>query len=116
METLVIAGVSVEVNEEGFMLNPQDWTKDIAVEIAQLEGIPELTPAHWQVIEFCRQSAKDTGKAPTLRQITNGAGVSTKDLICPIPQRTCQKSRQDLGAGQTRRLCLALISPSMQFN
>jgi tRNA 2-thiouridine synthesizing protein E len=100
METLVIAGVSVEVNEEGFMLNPQDWTKDIAVEIAQLEGIPELTPAHWQVIEFCRQSAKDTGKAPTLRQITNGAGVSTKDLFALFPKGPAKKVAKISGLGK----------------
>lgn len=100
METLVIAGVSVEVNEEGFMLNPQDWTKDMAVEIAQLEGIPELTPAHWQVIEFCRQSAKDTGKAPTLRQITNGAGVSTKDLFALFPKGPAKKVAKISGLGK----------------
>ena len=73
METLVIAGQSIEVNEEGFMVNPQDWTEEIAVEIARQEGIDELTPAHWKVIEFCRQTAKESGSAPTLRQITNGA-------------------------------------------
>lgn len=100
METLVIAGVSVEVNEEGFMLNPEDWNKDIAVEIAQQEGISELTPAHWQVIEFCRQSAKDTGKAPTLRQITNGAGVSTKDLFALFPKGPAKKVAKISGLGK----------------
>ena len=100
METLVIAGVSVEVNEEGFMLNPEDWNKDIAVEIAQQEGIPMLTPAHWQVIEFCRQSAKDTGKAPTLRQITNGAGVSTKDLFALFPKGPAKKVAKISGLGK----------------
>jgi len=100
METLVIAGQSIEVNEEGFMLNPEDWNKDIAAEIAQQEGIPDLTPAHWQVIEFCRQSAKDTGKAPTLRQITNGAGVSTKDLFALFPKGPAKKVAKISGLGK----------------
>jgi len=100
METLVIAGQSIEVNAEGFMLNPEDWNKDIAAEIAQQEGIPELTPAHWQVIEFCRQIAKDTGKAPTLRQITNGSGVSTKDLFALFPKGPAKKVAKISGLGK----------------
>lgn len=100
METLVLAGQSVEVNEEGFMVNPDDWTKDIAVEIAKQEGIEELTPAHWKVIEFCRQSATDSGSAPTLRQITNGAGVSTKELFSLFPKGPAKKVAKISGLGK----------------
>ena len=69
---------SVERNEEGFMTNPSDWTKEIAVEIAKGEGIDDLSDAHWKVIEFSRANAESSGAAPTLRQITKGAGVPTK--------------------------------------
>lgn len=100
METLVIAGQSIEVNEEGFMVNPQDWTKEIAVEIARQEGIDELTLEHWKVIEFCRQTANDSGSAPTLRQITNGAGVSTKDLFALFPKGPAKKVAKIAGLGK----------------
>ena len=56
MPTRTIAGQTVQVNDEGFMTAPAEWTKDIAVEIAKEEGIAELTPAHWKVIDFCRQN------------------------------------------------------------
>ena len=36
-----IAGVSVTVNEEGYLENPAQWTKEIAAEIAKEEGIAE---------------------------------------------------------------------------
>ena len=49
----------VQVNDEGFMTNPVEWTKEIAVEIAREEGIATLTPAHWKVIDFCRQDAAE---------------------------------------------------------
>ena len=55
MATKTIAGKTVQVNDEGFMTNPAEWTKDIAVEMAKEEGIDELTEAHWKVIDFCRQ-------------------------------------------------------------
>jgi len=46
MTTRMIAGKNVEVNGEGFMTNPAEWTKEIAVEIGKEEGLAELTPAH----------------------------------------------------------------------
>lgn len=100
MATKVIAGKPVEVNDEGFMLDPSQWDKDIAAEIAREEGIPELTPAHWKVIEFCRQSAASTGKAPTLRAITNGAGVPTKELFSLFPKGPAKKVARIAGLGK----------------
>lgn len=91
MTTRKIAGIEVDVNEEGFMINPQQWTKEMAVELANEEGIAELSTEHWKVIEFCRQSANGTGKAPTLRQITNGAGVTTKELFTLFPKGPAKK-------------------------
>ena len=100
MATRVIAGKTIAVNEEGFMTNPGEWTKEISVEIAKEEGLLELTPAHWTVIEFCRQSATTTGKAPTLRAITAGAGVSTKDLFGLFPKGPAKKVAKIAGLGK----------------
>ena len=101
MATKTIAGKTVEVNEEGFMTNPNEWAKEIAVEIAREEGIPELTEAHWKVIDYCRQSAVgNSGKAPTLRNITNGAGVSTKDLFALFPKGPAKEVAKISGLGK----------------
>lgn len=100
MATKTIAGVSVQVNEEGFMTNPAEWTREIAAELAKEEGIAELSDAHWKVIEFCRESAKTSGKAPTLRTITNGAGVSTKDLFTLFPKGPAKKVARISGLGK----------------
>ena len=100
MATRTIAGRTVQVNEEGFLTNPSEWTKEIAVELAKEEGIAELTSAHWKVIEFCRQSAVSTGKAPTLRTITNGAGVPTKELFSLFPKGPAKKVSRISGLGK----------------
>jgi tRNA 2-thiouridine synthesizing protein E len=100
MTTQIFAGKSVAVNEEGFLLNPEDWDKTIAAEIAREEGIEALTPEHWTVIEFCRQSASETGAAPTLRQITKGSGVSTKELFQLFPKGPAKKVARIAGLGK----------------
>jgi dissimilatory sulfite reductase related protein len=100
MATKVYAGKTVDVNDEGFMTNPKQWDKDIAVEIAKEEGLVELSPAHWQVIDFCRQTATTTGAAPTLRQITSGSGVNTKDLFALFPKGPAKKVAKISGLGK----------------
>ena len=100
MPTRTIAGLTVQVNDDGFMTVPAEWTKDIAVEIAKGEGITELTPAHWKVIDFCRQSAAASGAAPTLRSITNGAGITTKEMFTLFPKGPAKKVAKISGLGK----------------
>jgi TusE/DsrC/DsvC family sulfur relay protein len=100
MATKKIAGVEVQVNDEGFMTNPAEWNKAIAVEVAKEEGIAELTEAHWKVIDFCRQNAVSTGAAPTIRTITNGSGVTTKDLFALFPKGPAKKVAKISGLGK----------------
>jgi dissimilatory sulfite reductase related protein len=100
MATKTIAGKTVQVNDEGYMTNPAEWTKEIAVELAKEEGIAELSEAHWKVIDFCRAEGVKTGKAPTLRQITNGTGLSTKDLFSLYPKGPAKKVAHISGLGK----------------
>ena len=100
MATATFAGTTVQVNDEGFMTNPSEWNKEIALEMAKAEGITELTADHWKVIEFCRKSATASGKAPTLRQITTGAGVSTKEMFALFPKGPAKKVAKVSGLGK----------------
>jgi len=100
MATREIAGKMVQVNDEGFMTVPAEWTKEIAVALAKEDGIPELSAAHWKVIDFCRQSSAVSGAAPTLRTITNGAGVSTKELFALFPKGPAKKVAKISGLGK----------------
>jgi len=101
MATRTIAGVTVQVNDEGFLSNPAEWNKDIAAVIASEEGVGELTPAHWKVIDFCRDASKNLGgKSPTLRQITTGTGVQTKELFGLFPKGPAKKVARIAGLGK----------------
>lgn len=100
MSTREIAGKTVQLNDEGFMTNPNEWSQDIAVSIAHEEGIPELTPAHWQVIDYCRKDGMSSGKAPTLRRITTQAGISTKEMFTLFPKGPAKKVAKISGLGK----------------
>ncbi len=101
MATRIIAGKTVQVNEEGFLTDPSEWNKDIAAEIAKDEGLAELTANHWKVIDFCREASKGLGgKSPTLRQITTGTGVQTKELFGLFPKGPAKKVARIAGLGK----------------
>jgi tRNA 2-thiouridine synthesizing protein E len=100
MVARVIAGKTVQVDEQGFMTDPGEWTKEIAAELAKEEGIPELTAPHWKVIDFCRQDAGAIGKAPTLRRITTAAGIPTKEMFTLFPKGPAKKVARISGLGK----------------
>ena len=56
----------IVLNDDGFLINPEDWTRELAIELANLEGISELSEDHWKIIDFCRDKAEESGAAPTL--------------------------------------------------
>jgi tRNA 2-thiouridine synthesizing protein E len=90
----------VEVNEEGFMTDANEWTPEIAKVLAQREGIEELSEAHWVVINFCREHATENMASPTLRQITNGTDVTTKELFKLFPKGPAKKVSKIAGLGK----------------
>ncbi len=100
MTTREIAGKTVAVNDEGFMTNPAEWTRDIAAVMAKEDGVGELTPEHWKVIDFCREDAKSNGKAPTLRRISTMGGVTTKELFALFPKGPAKKVARIAGLGK----------------
>jgi tRNA 2-thiouridine synthesizing protein E len=91
---------NIEFNEEGFMTDPQAWTQEIAKVLAKEEGIEELSEVHWQIVEFCREKASETGAAPTIRQITKGTGISTKELFSLFPKGPAKKVAKIAGLGK----------------
>jgi tRNA 2-thiouridine synthesizing protein E len=100
MSTKEIAGKNVQLNDEGFMTDPNEWNQDIAVAIAAEEGIAELTPEHWAVINYCREVGLESGSAPTLRNITQGAGIPTKQLFGLFPKGPAKKVAKISGLGK----------------
>ncbi|MDH5759420.1 MAG: TusE/DsrC/DsvC family sulfur relay protein [Gemmatimonadota bacterium] len=86
MTTELLAGLNIELDAEGFLVNADQWTPEIAEEIARRSGIEPLTDRHWTVIDFCRKDAADQGTPPTIRRITKNTDVSTKEIYQLFPK------------------------------
>ena len=73
------------LDDQGFLVNPDDWTPEIAEELAREAGI-ELTDRHWEVLEFCRKDFAEKGTAPTVRRISKIGGVPMKEMYQLFPK------------------------------
>jgi len=83
MATKTYAGKTIEVNDEGYMVDPAQWNKEIAVEIAKEDGI-ELTDKHFEVLEFLR-AANAKGETLTIRRVGKSGIVDIKGLYQLFP-------------------------------
>lgn len=101
MATASYAGVTVEVDDKGFMTQPEQWTREIAQHIATDVGVGDLTEDHWKVLEFCRADTAEKGKVPGLRRISKQTGVATRDLYKLFPK----------GPGKLAAMCAGLTQP-----
>jgi TusE/DsrC/DsvC family sulfur relay protein len=101
MATREIAGKTVQCDEEGYLTDPTEWSEEIAKVIATEEGLEALTEAHWAVIRWCREEAAGKNwSSPTLRQITIGTGVNTKELFALFPKGPAKKVARIAGLGK----------------
>jgi tRNA 2-thiouridine synthesizing protein E len=56
-----VNGQVIELSEAGWLENLDEWSEDLAVEIAKNEKIPELTDEHWDIITMAREYFKENG-------------------------------------------------------
>lgn len=95
MSQKVFAGVTVDVNEEGYFTNPAQWTKEIAVEIAREESIA-LTDKHFAVLDFIRQRF-EKGEALTIRSVGNSGIIDIKGFYGLFPGAPMKKAAKIAG-------------------
>ena len=72
--------VSIELDEKGYLVQPELWNEKVAKALAVAEGIDELTEAHWRIIDFLREYQEQHGVAPMIRVLCKETGFSLKQI------------------------------------
>ena len=82
MEKL-IAGKTVQVNEEGYLTNFGEWNKEIGEALA-LEAQVELTAKHWELINYIQTEVKNESPL-SIRKIGKSGVVDIKEFYALFP-------------------------------
>jgi tRNA 2-thiouridine synthesizing protein E len=86
MPVIEVEGKSIQLNEEGFMENPEEWNERIAEALArEEEGLASLSDDHWAVIKFIREYYVEKNLAPMVRKICKTTGFPLRHIFELFP-------------------------------
>lgn len=91
-----IAGIAVDVNEEGYLTDMSQWSEPIAAAIAAEEGVGPLTGAHMKVLEYLRRQ-QGAGVPLTIRGIGKSGAATIKEFYDLFPGGPLKKSSKIAG-------------------
>jgi len=74
-----------EVDEEGFLQEPELWTEQAAADFATTENITALAEDHWKLINYVREYFDDYGIAPMVRKVCKATGFSIEQIYELFP-------------------------------
>ena len=98
MATKTYAGVSVDVNDEGYFTDNSVWTKEIAADMAKDEGI-DITDKHYEVLEFIRTKIIN-GDNLTIRGIGKSGITDIKGFYQLFPGAPLKKATKLAGVAK----------------
>jgi len=78
-------GRSYEVDEDGFLQEPERWNEDVARDFAESEAVTQLTDAHWKVINYIREYFHEFDIAPMIRKMCKATGFSLREIYDLFP-------------------------------
>jgi len=97
----MIANQNINLNEEGYLTDLNQWNKEVALELAKEANI-EMTDKHWEVVDFLQQSHKNdtilsirrVGKSGVVDikqfyQLFPNGPLKTSSKIAGIPKPVC---------------------------
>jgi tRNA 2-thiouridine synthesizing protein E len=106
--------MEIQTDEDGFLLDPDDWNEDIALQIAKSEEI-ELTEESWNLVRMIRNYYHEHGSVPELRkilkQLKEGFGpekATRKYVYALFPYGYGQQGCKIAGMRQPKKLWLDL--------
>ncbi|MFG1912590.1 TusE/DsrC/DsvC family sulfur relay protein [Kribbella sp. NPDC048928] len=92
---------TVHVDAEGFLTQYDEWSEELAGELASRIGI-KLTDEHWKAIRFLRQDYLTQGETATLRRVSTLAGIPIKQLFVLFPGKPAKKMAYVAGLPKPR--------------
>jgi tRNA 2-thiouridine synthesizing protein E len=81
----MIVGRKIVLDEEDFFWDPQEWSEEVAVSLAEELGLKNMSETHWSILRFLRRYYLENGRSPLNRQIKEGTGVSIMEMEVLFP-------------------------------
>jgi len=75
-----------DIDSNGFLVDVNNWDRNFAIGMAEKMNMPRgLTKEHWDVVQFIRDTYKQTGRCPTVYETCRMIGLRRQELKLLFP-------------------------------
>jgi dissimilatory sulfite reductase related protein len=85
MRKFQVGDIIFDIDDDGFIQQPDLWNSAVADALATTEGVEQLTEEHWTVLNYLREYYIAYGSAPMIRKLVKGTGVRLKRIYELFP-------------------------------
>jgi tRNA 2-thiouridine synthesizing protein E len=85
MPDFQVGDITLEIDEDGFIQEPERWNEDVALALAKTEGVEEMTDEHWKLVNYLREYYLEYGIAPMIRKLCKATGFKLNKVYELFP-------------------------------
>lgn len=85
MAQMEFGGKTLEIDEDGFIQDPEEWDEAVAADLAKTEGVEDLSENHWKVVNYLRGYYLEFNMAPMIRKLCKESGFKLKEIYELFP-------------------------------
>ena len=74
-----------QLDNDGFLVEMSNWTRDVARELAERNDLAPLTDDHWRIIDYVRAYYLEHGIGPPIIKISKATGMSSREICSLFP-------------------------------
>ena len=91
MSKATFGGLELEVDEDGFIQEPDKWNKEVAEDLGKLEaaygpGEDKMGEDHWKLVDYLRNYFLEYEIAPPIRMLVKQSGIDLKTIYKLFPK------------------------------
>ncbi|MBN1652274.1 MAG: TusE/DsrC/DsvC family sulfur relay protein [Deltaproteobacteria bacterium] len=85
MASFQAGNITLEIDEDGFIQEPDKWNDEVAAALAKTEGVETLTEDHWKLVNYLRDYYLQFGVAPMIRKLCKDTGFKLNQIYELFP-------------------------------
>lgn len=85
MAKIMLGNMEIEIDEDGFIQEPEKWNQAIAEDLAKLEQAYPMSEEHWKVVNYLRDYYLKYEIAPPIRMLVKQTGFDLKKIYQLFP-------------------------------
>ncbi len=85
MAKTTLGGMEIEIDEDGFIQEPDKWNKEVAEDLAKAEHAFPMGDDHWKVVNYLRDYYTKYEIAPPVRMLVKQTGIDLKTICTLFP-------------------------------